>query len=126
MEEKDGIDYLCATVDRLLDIIMQASFIFCIPLELESSLRRAHQMLVDKENDPIQMQMFTKMGFRGPPSIVIPQEQLELYLEYGFTASKIAILFGVSSKTILRMMTEFGLQKKPYSTLSDMELDNVV
>ena len=88
--------------------------------------RRARQMLVDKEHDTTQMQMFRKTGFRGRPSIVILQEQLELYLEYGFTASKIAKLFAVSSKTILRRMAEFGLQKKPYSTLSDMELDNVM
>lgn len=39
-------------------------------------------MLVDKENDTIQKQMFTKTGFRGRPSIVIPQEQLEWYLEH--------------------------------------------
>ena len=83
-------------------------------------------MLVAKADDTIQMQMFTATGCRGRPSVVIPPEQLELYLEYGFTASRIAKLFGVSSKTILRRMTEFGLEKKPYSTLSDMELDSVV
>ena len=83
-------------------------------------------MLVAKADDTIQMLMFRKTGCRGRPSIVIPPEQLELYLEFCFTASKIAKLFGVSTKTILRRMAEFGLEKKPYCTLSDMELDNVV
>ena len=38
MDEKDSIDYLCATIDKLLDIINRVSSIFCIPSELESSL----------------------------------------------------------------------------------------
>ena len=38
MDEKDSIYYLCATIDKLLDIINRVSFIFCIPSELESSL----------------------------------------------------------------------------------------
>lgn len=60
--------------------------------------------------------MFRKTGFKGRPSIVTPPEHdLEFYLEYCFTASKIATMFGVSSKTILRRMAEFGLYKKPYS-----------
>ena len=33
------VDYLCSAIDRLLDIINQASTTFSIPLELESSLR---------------------------------------------------------------------------------------
>ena len=41
----------------------QASNIFCIHLELESSLRCAHQVLVDKDDDTIQMQMFRRTGF---------------------------------------------------------------
>ena len=95
MEERDGIDFLCATIERLLYIINRAFYIFCIPSELESPLVR--QLLVDKEDDTIQMQMFRKTGFRGRPPIVFLQEQLKLYLEYGLTASKITKLFAVSS-----------------------------
>ena len=123
MEEKYGIDYLFATIDSLSDIINRASTIFFIPSKLESSLKCARQMLVDKEDDTIQRQMFRMTGFKRRPSTVIPPGHMEFYLEYCFTESKIAKMFGVSSKTILRMMAEFGLHKKPYSTLSDMELN---
>ena len=92
MDEKDSIDYLCATIDNLLDIFNRVSSIFCIPSELESSLRRTRKILVDKEDDT----MFRKTGCRGRPSIVIPREQLELCLEYGFSTSKVAKLFWVS------------------------------
>lgn len=121
MEERDGIDFLCATIKRLLYIINRAFYIFCIPSELELESPLVGQLLVDREDDTIQMQMFRKTGFRGRPPIVFLQEQLKLYLEYGLTASKITKLFAVSSKTIPRRMAEFGLQKKSYSTLSDME-----
>ena len=68
--------------------------------------------------------MFRKTGFKGRPSIVTPPEHdLEFYLEYCFAVSKMATMFVVSSKTILRRMAEFGLYKKPYSTVSDMELN---
>ena len=90
MEERDGIDFLRATTERILYIINRAFYIFCIPSELESPLVR--QLLVDKEDDTIQMQMFRKTGFRGRPPIVFLQEQLKLYLEYGLTASKITKL----------------------------------
>ena len=65
-------------------------------------------------------------GCKGRPAIAISREQLELYLDYGFTAVKIAQLFSVSVKTIFRRLNEWGIERKKYSDLSDMELDNVM
>ena len=65
-------------------------------------------------------------GCKGRPAIAISREQLELYLDYGFTAVKIAQLFSVSVKTVFRRLNEWGIERKKYSDLSDMELDNVM
>ena len=43
---------------------------------------------------------------------IISKEQLQLYLEYGFTAVKIAQLFCVSVKTIFRRLDKWGIQRK--------------
>ena len=44
--------------------------------------------------------VFNSTGCRGRPSFHIPQDMLELYLEYQFSLAKIGQIFGVSSKTI--------------------------
>ena len=62
-------------------------------------------------------------GFRGRPSIAIPREQLELYLEYGFSLTKLAQLFCVSRKTVYHRMRKYGLEKNRYNSLSDVDLD---
>ena len=59
-------------------------------------------------------------------AIAISKEQLELYLEYGFTAVKITQLFSVSVKTIFRRLDKWEIQRKKYCDLSDMELDSVM
>ena len=45
---------------------------------------------------------FKFTGYRGRPSIDIPREVLEQYLENNFTPEQIARLFCVPSKTIRR------------------------
>ena len=45
-------------------------------------------------------------GCKGRPAIAISRAQLELYLDYGFTAIKIAQLFSVPVKTIFRRLNE--------------------
>ena len=98
--ESDGIRYLVTHIDRILYILSHASSLFNIPPQLECSLQRAHQMLVTLSGDDNSLQRRLFSGCRGRPSIDIPRELLELYLEKNFTPELIARLFCVSSKTI--------------------------
>ena len=127
LNDEDGTDYLCSYIDRILNLLARASTLFCIPEELVTLLLRSRHVVVKMNNeDKDDVRRFFYTGCRGRPTIDIPKEQLELHLEYGFTAGRIAELFGVSSKTIFRRIAEFVLEIKQYSDLSDMELDNVM
>lgn len=49
---------------------------------------------------------------------------LQLYLDYQFSLAKIGQIFGVSSKTIQRRLTEYDLKKVDFTNVSDNELDD--
>lgn len=124
-EDKDGRDYLVVQLDRILYLLIGSSAIFNIPIDITASLQRARQLLVANEEE-IQGRLFQRTGCRGRPAIIIPKEQLELYLEYNFTPVKIAKLFSVSTKTIRRRIDEFQLKRSSYSCMSNAELDQVI
>ena len=64
---------------------------------------------------------------RGRPRFDIRPDQLEYLLGIGFTCPRIAIMLGVSLRTIRRRMSECGFSVKSlYSTISDAELDSLV
>ena len=129
LADDDGIDYLCTHIDRVLNLLSRASTLFYIPEDLISLLLRARQAVFEstsKSTDGDTARPLLYSGCRGRPAIAISREQIDLYLEYGFTAVKIAKLFSVSVKTIFRRIAEFGLERKKYSDMSDMELDNIM
>ena len=90
LADEDGMDYLCTHIDRLLNLLTRASTLFFIPEDLISLLLRARQAVSkstsNSEDGDIVLVFYT--GCRGRPAIAISKEQLELYLEYGFTAVK--------------------------------------
>jgi transposase len=68
-----------------------------------------------------------RVSDRGRPRLDIRQDQLEYFLELGFTCPRIASMLGVSLRTIRRWMSESGLSvRNLYSTISDEQLDILV
>lgn len=65
---------------------------------------------------------------RGRPPYEIRKEDLEYMLELGFKFSQIAIILGVSERTLRRRREVFGLPigSECYSDLTDTELDHLV
>ena len=64
------------------------------------------------------------IGLPGRPSYDIPEEQLQFFVEHGFTTPQISGLLGVSVRTVTRYLTAFGLQhRRSYSHISDQSLD---
>ena len=63
---------------------------------------------------------------RGRPSIAIHEEQLVFLLENSFKVVDIARMFGCSRLTIQRRMRYFGIDSNHYSTISDLQLDQLV
>ena len=67
--------------------------------------------------------VFVFSGCRGRPSVYIPKDLQHLYVNCKFTMKKIGEIFGVSRKTIQRRISEFGLELRGYTELSNEQLD---
>ena len=66
-------------------------------------------------------------GQRGRPMYDIPKEQLEYFIDNGFTVQMMSNMVGVSLGTIQRRLDEYGLCiRETYSNISDTELNNIV
>ena len=65
-------------------------------------------------------------GHRGRPRYNITKQQLEYFLDFGFTATGISAMLGVSEPTIRRRLQEFGLSNRNFTTISDAALDGIV
>ena len=87
-------------------------------------LRNAQDSLRSLATAKKESWVFKSTGCRGRPFFHIPQDMLQLYLDYQFSLAKIGQIFGVSSKTIQRRITEYDLRKVYFTNVSDNELDN--
>ena len=116
-EDMDG-------VDRIQNLVERASGLYDIPLEIVDILRSAQDSLRSLATGKKESWVFNSTGCRGRPSFHIPQDMLQLYLYYQFSLAKIGQIFGVSSKTIQRRITEYDLKKVDFTNVSDNELDN--
>lgn len=62
----------------------------------------------------------------GPKEFVVPQNVLENLLNDGFSIKEISRLLSISESTVYRRMRKFGMSKKSFSDINDIELDNYV
>ena len=120
-EDMDGVDYLCVQLDRIQNLVERASGLYDIPLEIVDILRSAQDSLATGKKESW---VFNSTGCLGRPSFHIPQDMLQLYLDYQFSLAKIGQIFGVTSKTIQRRITECDLKKVDFTNVSDNELYN--
>ncbi|KAJ7370540.1 hypothetical protein OS493_031825 [Desmophyllum pertusum] len=64
---------------------------------------------------------------KGRPSYSIPKEQLELFIEFGFNISDIALMLGVSVRTVQRRLSEYNISiTDRYADITEEVLDNHV
>ena len=69
--------------------------------------------------------MFT--GMPGRPKFNIPKEQLGFLIEQHFSTPTVADILGVSRRTVVRRLREFGLScRAVYSSMSDEQLDTIM
>ncbi len=125
------IDYSAYKLQQVLILCLQcrARSDHFVGDDVIFALVRAHDFLEESLNNADgNTATVQTSGTIGRPSIEIPKETLKLYLRYGFTYSRIATIFGVSSKTIRRRVDLFNLsdEVKKYAELSDEDLVEIV
>ena len=83
-EDIDGVDYHCVQLDRIQNLVERASGLYGIPLEIVDILRSAQDSLRSLATGNKESWVFNSTGCRGRPSFHIPQDMLQLYLDYEF------------------------------------------
>ena len=120
---------------NFLSLIFDSVFRFCFRFRFRDSvsvsgfriscfsaahiLRSAQDSLRSLVTRKKESWVFNYTGCRGRPPFHIPQDMLQLYLDYQFSLAKIGQIFGVSSKTIQRRITEYDLKKVDLTNVSD-------
>lgn len=81
---------------------------------------------VSHENASIPVTVM-RSGTRGRPFLFITKDQIETLMEFGYTYTQIAGMFGVSERTLLRRRIELGLPiGRNYTAISDNDLDDSI
>ncbi|XP_065058564.1 uncharacterized protein LOC135686290 [Rhopilema esculentum] len=121
-------DYASYRLERVAMIAVncQAEWPSVIDDEVIDCIANAVQILEKSGKDA--PAIVISAGKSGRPSVNIPKETLELYLQYGFPKTKIAEIFSVSVKTVSRRIEKFGLHDKiaNHTEIIDTELDAIV
>ncbi|CAB3983114.1 Hypothetical predicted protein [Paramuricea clavata] len=125
-EDEDGRDYISLHLERIIYLLNAAEVSFNIPSQLVTLLNNAQELLLNNKPEEIQGKLFKKTYCRGRPEVIIPKEQLELYIEYNFTNVQISKFFSVSPKTVQRQIDKFQLKRNSYSCMSDSDLDQLI
>ena len=88
-EDMDGIDYLCVQVDRIQNLAQRASALYNIPMVVVDILRGAHDSLEPLATENKDISLFTSTGCCGRPAVHIPEDLLQLYLDYKYPLAKL-------------------------------------
>ena len=91
--ESDGIRYLVTHIEFCIFYLVHRP---CLTLPTSWSVR-CKELIKCGDDNSLQRRLFRFSGCRARPSINIPRELLEQYLENNFTPEQIARLFCVSS-----------------------------
>lgn len=62
----------------------------------------------------------------GRPSLIIEEERLRFFVDSGFKVADMAMLLGVSKRTVERRLSFYQLSTRSFSNISDVDLDDIV
>lgn len=124
-----SIDGLAFRIDNIFHIVKRYAEVYTIPLEVLDFMGKAAEIFARANKDAWYgyVPEKEKRDYKGRPAFNITKEQLELYIAYGFSVSKISRMIHVSKSTIKRRMKHYGFSiSQQYCDLSDTELDKLV
>ena len=111
-EDDDGRDYISLQLERIIYLVNAAGVSFNIPSQLVTLLNNAQELLLNNKPEA-QEKLFKKTGCRGRPEVIIPKEQLELYVEYGFSNVQISKFFLYHQRPYKGEWTNFCYREIP-------------
>src|SRR5437764_11813908 len=139
LERSDDINAMELQLDRLALLLSMYSrvqqFYDDITYQMKLSdinfvIRKLHQRIemLNHDSSSASNKFVKKVKTGGRPKIVIDDEVIKLLRQLEYNWTDIAKTFCISSRTLSRMRENSNLQDtiQSYSTLSDVELDNIV
>ncbi|XP_059399811.1 uncharacterized protein LOC132131733 [Carassius carassius] len=122
----DYLEFLCSHELLFISSVYDQ---ISVPEELLgelSTLKNTVDRHIDNNNEPVTA-LEVEFGVKGPPKFIISREHLQYLVNMQLSVPCIAELLGVSTRTIKRRLTEYGISlKDTYSKITDEELDNLV
>ena len=126
--DSDSQDSVFYRVKSLYNTVTRFDGVIAIDDNIVNYLRQARDCL--SSHDPSSSAHEAEMlftGHHGRPKYVVAQEQLEFLIEGHFSVPEISKLLGVSTRTVERRMSEYGLNiRQSYSQINDSDLDGVL
>lgn len=126
---EDG-DFAHRRLDQLWREVFQLTQVNAICQDVLSNISRAITFLRQWEEMTTDLGYRTtqqRSGGRGRPKYDIPKRQLEYFLLNGFKGPDIAVMLGVSLRTVRRRIEENGLFSSVLRyNITDVELDEIV
>ena len=87
----------------------------------------AMQMQLDNRDvNDIYAPIIRRFGTSGRPRIAISEQQLQWFVDYGFTAADVARVLSVSTRTVQRRAAEVNISMRRVTPLSDGDIDEAV
>uniref|UniRef100_A0A3P9HD15 Integrase catalytic domain-containing protein n=1 Tax=Oryzias latipes TaxID=8090 RepID=A0A3P9HD15_ORYLA len=123
------LDFLLFTCRQELYLWEALSRHVNIQPEIVQALQEFLRLVLDHidRNNVALTTVETVSGARGRPMYVVEKERLVELIALNLPVKSIAKLQGISTRTVHRRMTEFGLSvKQTYSSLTDEELDDSI
>ena len=123
-------DFVHRRLDQMWREVFQLTQVNAIPEDVLSGISSAIAGLRQWEemmNSSAYQAPINRLGNRGRPRYEISRHQLEYFLLNGFKGPDIAVMLGVSLRTVRRRIEENGLFSSfLHSNISDLQLDGVV
>ena len=125
----DEVDSIIFKVDWVISALHRATYVYGVGDSVIELLQVARRFLAELNQEPCYgfqpLKMFT--ACKGRPRYEIPSEQLELFLNYGFSMKQMGEMIGVSSKTIYRRLKELGLSiRDNFTVIESGHLDSLI
>ena len=128
----DDADYIRFRVENFENMVLRCNAIYRMQADFLKQIQECTELArfdssVLEETRTGYKAPKEKTGNNGRPRYIIMKEQLEFYIENGFTVPSISKMIRVSPKTVRRRLKKFRLSMQgAYTQISNDELDAVI
>ena len=127
---EDTYDSITYRIDSMKSFLARCEGVINIPKDIYRYLNEAERIITESQQRSEVVGYRASIIFtndRGRPSYDLPKEQLQLFLDLGFSVPEMADMIGTSISTVKRRLTMYSLSVgQKYSNITNEYLDEQV